>query len=155
MQAGGGGGGGRGGAQGLYRSIRSQQGPRTLGEINVTPLVDVVLVLLLVFVVTAPMMNKTIDVTLPQARLQQRENEVRLTVTVRANKQLFIDNKLVQDAYLEETLRDRVANATEKTVHLKADASLSYGHVIGIVDRIKRAGIEEVGFEYGQAGEAR
>ncbi len=78
-------GGGEGSAGSVYRGLRSRRGSPMLGEINVTPLVDVVLVLLLVFMVTAPMMSRGIDVSLPVADQPQIAQEDRITVSVRSD----------------------------------------------------------------------
>src|SRR5262245_4521045 len=77
----------------LYRGLRSQSGTSMIGEINVPPLVDVVLVLLLVFMVTAPMMSRGIDVSLPQADQPQIAPEDRLTVSINAQGQIFLADK--------------------------------------------------------------
>ena len=89
MNAGGqdGSGGGAAGAAATYRTLRSRTGGPMLGEINVTPLVDVVLVLLLVFMVTAPMMSRGIDVSLPVANQPQTDEEDRVSVSVNASEQ--------------------------------------------------------------------
>jgi biopolymer transport protein TolR len=119
-----------------------------MGEINVTPLVDVVLVLLLVFMVTAPMMNRGIDVTLPVADQPQIDPEDRITVTVNARRQVFVGEKAVNLLLLEDHLRALMEGRAAKVVYLSADETLSYGKVIEVVDKIKRAGIEQIGFTY-------
>ena len=119
-----------------------------MGEINVTPLVDVVLVLLLVFMVTAPMMNRGIDVTLPVADQPQIDPEDRITVTVNARRQVFVGEKAVNLLLLEDHLRALMEGRAAKVVYLSADEALSYGKVIEVVDKIKRAGIEQIGFTY-------
>ncbi len=93
MQAGGNGESAAGHAAATYRGMRSRRGTAALGEINVTPLVDVVLVLLLVFMVTAPMMSRGIDVSLPVANQPQIEPETRTEVTINAKEQIFIDSR--------------------------------------------------------------
>src|SRR5512134_4091296 len=95
MQAGGGGGGGESGGGTTYRLLRSRRGAAMLGEINVTPLVDVVLVLLLVFMVTAPMMSRGIDVSLPIANQPQIPPQDRITVSIRRDGRVFIANQPV------------------------------------------------------------
>ena len=119
-----------------------------MGEINVTPLVDVVLVLLLVFMVTAPMMNRGIDVTLPVADQPQIDPEDRITVTVNARQQVFVGEKAVNLLLLEDHLRALMEGRAARVVYLSADEALSYGKVIEVVDKIKRAGIEQIGFTY-------
>ena len=125
MQAGGqGGNGGAGaGAAATYRTLRSRGGSSMLGEINVTPLVDVVLVLLLVFMVTAPMMSRGIDVSLPVANQPRTDEEERVTVSVNASDRIYIGDQLVTPAMLEDRLRAMMEVRTTKVVYLRADES--------------------------------
>lgn len=146
MQAGGGEGGGPAGA--IYRGLRSRRLSAPLGEINVTPLVDVVLVLLLVFMVTAPMMSRGIDVSLPVANQPQIDPEDRITVSVSAQERVYIGDQPVAFPLLEGRLRDMMAGRRRKVVYLRADEALRYGKVIEVVDRISRAGVEQIGFAY-------
>ena len=119
-----------------------------LGEINVTPLVDVVLVLLLVFMITAPMMSRGIDVTLPVADQPQVEPEDRITVTVNAKRQIFVGDRAVNLLRLEDQLRGMLDGRASKVVYLRADEALRYGDVITVVDKIRAAGVEQIGFAY-------
>jgi biopolymer transport protein ExbD len=119
-----------------------------LGEINVTPMVDVVLVLLLVFMVTAPMMSRGIDVSLPVADQPQIPPEDRITVSVRADGQIFVSDRVVNIVLLGDQLRGMTAGSNDPVVYLAADESLRYGDVIRVVDVIKTAGINRIGFVY-------
>ena len=119
-----------------------------LGEINVTPMVDVVLVLLLVFMVTAPMMSRGIDVSLPVANQPQIPPEDRITVSVRADGRIFISDRSVNINLLEDRLRALTQGSADPVVYLAADQSLQYSEVIRVVDRIKTAGIHRIGFVY-------
>jgi biopolymer transport protein ExbD len=119
-----------------------------LGEINVTPLVDVVLVLLLVFMVTAPMMSRGIDVSLPVANQPRADEEDRVTVSVNASARIYIGDQLVTAAMLEDRLRSMMEGRTSKVVYLRADETLRYGSVIAVVDTIKKAGVDQIGFVY-------
>jgi len=150
MQAGGqdGGNGGGSGAAATYRTMRARAGSSMLGEINVTPLVDVVLVLLLVFMVTAPMMSRGIDVSLPAANQPQIEPESRTEVTINAKEQIFVDSRPVNILLLEDQLRGMMEGRTSKVVYLRADEGLRYGKIIQVVDHIKKAGVEQIGFVY-------
>ena len=139
---------GPGGATAVYRGLRGRRGMSAMGDINVTPLVDVVLVLLLVFMVTAPMMSRGIDVTLPVADQPQTDPEDRITVTVNARREVFVGDKAVNMVLLEDRLRDMMEGRTAKVVYLRADEALRYGHVIEVVDKIRRAGVEQIGFAY-------
>jgi biopolymer transport protein TolR len=119
-----------------------------LGDINVTPLVDVVLVLLLIFMVTAPMMSRGIDVSLPVADQPQIPQEDRVTVSIRADGRVFVGDQPVNIALLEDRLRGLTSGSPDSVVYLRADESLRYGSVIEVVDVIKRAGIDRIGFVY-------
>jgi biopolymer transport protein TolR len=119
-----------------------------LGEINVTPMVDVVLVLLLVFMVTAPMMSRGIDVSLPVANQPQIPPQDRVTVSINAEGRVFISDRPVNLALLEDRLRGLTSSSPDPVVYLAADESLRYGDVIRVVDLIKRAGIDRIGFVY-------
>ncbi len=148
-------GGGDGGAGSVYRGLRSRRGGSMLGEINVTPLVDVVLVLLLIFMVTAPMMSRGIDVSLPVANQPQIPQEDRVTVSVRADGHIFVGDKPVNIALLEDEVRGRTSGSPDAVVYLRADESLRYGTVIEVVDLIKRAGVDRIGFVYALPEEKR
>jgi biopolymer transport protein TolR len=117
----------------------------TLSEINIIPLVDVVLVLLLIFMLTAPMMYRGIDVNLPRAAARPTAVEERMVLTVTKDQALFLNERRVTPAGLEAQLRDAFRNRTDKTLYLKADAGLAYGTVVETMDRVRRAGIERLG----------
>jgi biopolymer transport protein TolR len=146
MQAGGSEGGTH--AAATYRGLRSRRPISTLGEINVTPLVDVVLVLLLVFMVTAPMMSRGIDVSLPVANQPQTDREERLTVSINAQERIFLGDRPINLQLLEDTVRGMMEGRTNKVVYLRADEGLRYGRVITVVDKLKSAGVDQIGFVY-------
>jgi biopolymer transport protein ExbD len=129
--------------------MRRRTPASALGEINVTPLVDVVLVLLLVFMVTAPMMSRGIDVSLPVADQPQIDPEDRVvTITINAREQVFIQDKPINLLLLEDRVRGIMEGRVSKVVYLRADEALRYGKVIEVVDRLKKAGVEQIGFAY-------
>jgi biopolymer transport protein ExbD len=146
MQAGGSEGGTH--AAATYRGLRSRRTLSTLGEINVTPLVDVVLVLLLVFMVTAPMMSRGIDVSLPVANQPQTDPGERITISINAQERIFVGDRPINLQLLEDTVRGMMEGRTHKVVYLKADESIRYGKVITVIDKLKSAGVELVGFAY-------
>src|ERR1700693_3268057 len=117
----------------------------TLAEINIIPLVDVVLVLLLIFMLPAPMMHRGIDVNLPRAAAKPTAVEARLGLTLTKTHALYRNDRRVTPPGLEDALRDAFRNRTDKVLYLKADAGLSYGAVIETMDRVRRAGIERLG----------
>ena len=116
-----------------------------LAEINIIPLVDVVLVLLLIFMLTAPMMYRGIDVNLPKAASRPTAVEERLVLTVTKDNVLYLNDRRLSSSGLEMELRRTFANRTDKTLYLKADAGLAYGAVVETMDRVRRAGIERLG----------
>jgi biopolymer transport protein ExbD len=131
-----------------YRGLRARRTSTALGEINVTPLVDVVLVLLLVFMVTAPMMSRGIDVSLPVADQPQIEHQERVTVSVTAEGRVYVGDDAVNLVLLEDHLKQMIEGRGLKVVYLKADERLRYGKVIEVMDKIKRSGVELVGLAY-------
>jgi biopolymer transport protein ExbD len=144
-----GGGAGAAGAAATYRTLRSRSSGTMMADINVTPLVDVVLVLLLVFMVTAPMMNRSVDVALPVANPPRTDDkEERVAVSINASERIYIGDQLVTAPMLEDRLRAMMEGRESKVVYLRADESLRYGRVIAVVDTIKRAGVEQIGFVY-------
>src|SRR6188768_994176 len=139
-----GGGAGAAGAAATYRTLRSRSSGSMMADINVTPLVDVVLVLLLVFMVTAPMMNRAIDVSLPVANQPEKDEQSPITVSINASGQTFIGDKAVNAVLLEDRIRAMMEGRTAKVVYLRADESLRYGRVITIIDKLKTAGVDQV-----------
>ena len=117
----------------------------TLAEINIIPLVDVVLVLLLIFMLTAPMMYRGIDVNLPRAAAKPTAVEERMVLTVTKDRVLYLNDKRIAPGTLDVTLRSAFGNRTDKTLYLKADSGLTYGAVIETMDQVRRAGIERLG----------
>jgi biopolymer transport protein ExbD len=128
--------------------MRSRSTSAALGDINVTPLVDVVLVLLLVFMVTAPMMTRGIDLKLPVANQPQIEPEDRLSVSINARGTVFLGDRPVALPLLEEQLRGRLQGMATKVAYLRADQALQYGKVVEVIDIMKRAGVEQFGLAY-------
>jgi len=117
----------------------------SLAEINVTPLVDVILVLLIIFMVTAPMMQRGIDVALPQAKSASGAEEERIVVTVDRTNRVWLNETPVALHMLEERLVAASKAMADPFVYLRADRAVAYGDVMAVMDRIKQAGIERVG----------
>jgi len=119
---------------------------RAMSDINVTPLVDVILVLLIIFMVTAPMMQQGIDVDLPQTTSQPIEGqEERLVITINANREVFVNQEKVDPLLLRRRLERTAAAKLNKEVLLRADRSVPYGFVVQTMAEIKNAGIEKLG----------
>ena len=125
-------------------------GRQTLNEINVTPLVDVMLVLLIIFMVTAPLIQQGVEVNLPDARAKTVETtEQKLVLSIRADKSLWLgtteDAARVPLAMLEERLRANTRAQKDKELFLMADQALPYGFVVDVMATVQRAGITNVG----------
>ncbi|HNX99092.1 MAG TPA: biopolymer transporter ExbD [Candidatus Aminicenantes bacterium] len=116
-----------------------------LAEINVTPLVDVMLVLLIIFMVTAPMMQSGIQVRLPTAETRATASPEGEVVTITRDGMIYIGQQSVPLDLLEPRLRNLFLGREKKVVFLKADEGISYGVVIQVMDRMKLAGIDTVG----------
>jgi biopolymer transport protein TolR len=117
----------------------------TMAEINIIPFVDVVLVLLLIFMLTAPMMYRGIDVNLPKSSGKPTAIEERLVLTVTRDRGFFLNDRPVAVTALEGQLREAFRNRPDKVLYLKADAGLTYGAVVEAMDRARKAGVERVG----------
>lgn len=118
---------------------------RMLSEINVTPLVDVTLVLLIIFMVTTPMLQRGTDVQLPSAQSSQVKEEERITLTVTKDSRILVNNEEVPRGELEARLKLRTGSGKERVLYLRGDARVPYGFVIDVMDAIKSSGIETVG----------
>ena len=132
---------------------RHQRGRRigpTLSEINVIPLVDVMLVLLIIFMVAAPMMQRGVEVNLPASTRSQeisRSEPVYLTVpeTFRADGRVFLDDEPIRMEFLAERLRQTFQDRTDKQVFLRGDGGVQYQDLMTVFDALKTAGIDQVG----------
>lgn len=116
-----------------------------MSEINITPLVDVMLVLLVIFMVTAPMMQSGITVNLPTAETKSNPSSGGLVLTVTKDRYIYMENQNLNIFLLESRLKNYFMGKKKKIVFLKADKDVSYGYIINVMDVIKRAGIETVG----------
>ena len=117
-----------------------------MAEINVTPLVDVMLVLLVIFMVTAPMMQQGVQVNLPKADTKgMSAQDDTVIVTVDSSGRTFINKDAVPSGDLRNRLAELFATRTKKEVFLKADAGVPYGEVVRAMADIKGAGIERLG----------
>lgn len=118
----------------------------TMSQINVTPLVDVMLVLLVIFMVTAPMMQQGVQVNLPKAETKALPSpEESVVVSVEKSGRVFINSNEISAAELRAKLSEMFAARTKKEVFLKADKDVPYGDVVKTMAEIKGAGIERLG----------
>jgi biopolymer transport protein TolR len=121
-------------------------GRNSISDINVTPFIDVMLVLLIIFMVTAPMMQQGVQVNLPKAdsrAMTQQEESV--IVTVDRKGHVFVNKDEVAPSSLRSTLSGMYAGREKKEIFLKADAGVPYGEVVRTMAEIKAAGIEKLG----------
>jgi biopolymer transport protein TolR len=119
---------------------------RLMSDINVTPFVDVMLVLLIIFMVTAPMMLQGVDVALPETTskplIAQKEN---LIITINKKNQIFINDFQITLDFLQEKLKKILEGHENREVYLRADKEIPYGVVVRIMAEIKEAGVEKLG----------
>ena len=143
-----------GGGGGRRRGRRTST---SLSEINVVPLVDVMLVMLVIFMVTAPMMNRGLDVQLPEARRAEQLASERVFVTVplayRSDRVVQLDDDDVRIDALADLLQERMAARTDKAVYLRGDREITYGELVTVMDYIKDGGVQEVGLVLNQPRE--
>jgi len=119
---------------------------KMMSDINVTPFVDVMLVLLIIFMVTAPMMMQGVEVNLPKTETRRiKSQEDPLILTINKKKEIFIETHRIKLDDLEKKAVRIFANRREKEILLRADKDVPYGFVIKVVSRIKKAGIEKLG----------
>lgn len=114
---------------------------QALSEINVTPFVDVMLVLLIIFMVTAPLMQQGIDVNLPQARGKEMTPAERIIITIKNDGKIYLD----KSAVTIEKLRSDLSKIPNKEVFLKADKDVPYGIVVTVMGELRESGIEKLG----------
>jgi biopolymer transport protein ExbD len=135
-------------AQGPRRG-RARRATTQLAEINVVPLVDVMLVLLIIFMVATPMMQRGLDVNIPVARRAAPLVSERLFVTVplsyRQNRIVYIDDDPIRVDLLEERVRQAMLTKTGKEVFLRGDGGVQLQDLLDVMDRLKNGGVEKVG----------
>jgi biopolymer transport protein TolR len=121
-------------------------GRRAMTDINVTPLVDVMLVLLIIFMVTAPLIQSGVKVDLPRASAQQMEHaEEKLVLKITRDRRIYLGDVEIHPADLEAKLSTNARVQKDKELYLHADRSLNYGLVVEIMAIARRAGVESLG----------
>ena len=119
---------------------------RLMSDINVTPFVDVMLVLLIIFMVTAPMMMQGVDVSLPKTTSEPLPSkEDHIIITIDSNNRIYINDYHVTLDFLKEKLIKIFQGRRDREVYLRADKGIPYGVVVRVMSEIKGAGIERLG----------
>ena len=131
-------------------------GRATLSEINVTPMVDVMLVLLIIFMVTTPLIQQGVKVNLPETKAAPVEaTDKKLVVSIDANKRVFIGDAEIALADFETKLKANAKAQAEKEMYLHADRDLPYGVVVDVMAAAQRAGVTNVGMITDPMGASR
>jgi biopolymer transport protein TolR len=125
---------------------KRNSGSKLMAEINVTPLVDVVLVLLIIFMVTAPMLQMGIDVNLPRVKSKSIDvTEEKLVLTINSSKEIFINKNRVSVTGLSTKLENIFANRIDREVFMRADKNVPYGFVVEVMSEVRKAGVDRLG----------
>ncbi len=117
-----------------------------MADINMTPMIDVMLVLLIIFMVAAPMLTTGVEVNLPEAKTGKSLESEALTVTLTEDGRIQFGKQFVQMGVLAKQLREQAKLNRKRPVMVRADHNLPYGRVIAVVDSIREAGFSQVGF---------
>ena len=129
-----------------YGRRHNYPGNKPLAEINVTPLVDVVLVLLIIFMVTAPMLQMGIDVNLPRVKSNSIDvTEEKIVLTINKTREIFINKSSIPLADLNVKLEGILASRIDREVFLRADRDVPYGFVVEVMSQVRKAGIDTLG----------
>lgn len=127
-----------------FQTFKEEGAP--VSDINVTPLVDVMLVLLIIFMITTPLFERGIDVNLPQSATTNITGSERIILTIPKDKNyVYFNSQPVNRNLLKNYLEQIFSLRQDKTIYLFADKNVPYGEVINIIDEIKLAGIDTVG----------
>ena len=123
---------------------RSGHTQTALAEINITPLVDVVLVLLVIFMLTAPVLQSGIQVNVPKTKTVREITEQRTVLTIDKDQQVFLNDKLVNLSDLANILRAQNTDTSHEVVYLRSDEKVPFGAFATLMDAVKQAGITNV-----------
>jgi biopolymer transport protein TolR len=123
--------------------MKSNRHREVLSEINVTPFVDVMLVLLVIFMVTAPLLQQGIDVNLPKAKGRDLPSEERITLVIKKEGIIYMNDNRVSITEMRNKLE--AISKLNPNIYLKADRGVPYGFVVGVIGEIKDSGIEKLG----------
>ena len=120
------------------------RGHRAMSDINITPFVDVVLVLLIIFMITAPVLQSGIEVAVPQTRTVKEITEERLVITVDKAQKVYLGDEAININQIGDALRQRIRDPRGQAVFLRADENVPFGAFAAVMDAVKQAGIENV-----------
>ncbi len=128
---------------------KREEGKKVNSNINVTPMVDVMLVLLIIFMVITPMLQKGVSVDLAKVnsptQMPDADKEDALIVAIMRDGKLFFGNDRIEADQLTQKIKDRIANRVDKRVYIRADARAKYGSVVEVVDNVRAAGVDDLG----------
>jgi biopolymer transport protein TolR len=128
---------------------KRNEGAKVNSDINVTPMVDVMLVLLIIFMVITPMLQKGISVDMPKVNnptpMADADKEDALLVSIMRDGTIYFGTDKIAVDSLTGKVKDRLANRTDKRVYVKADARAHYGNVVQVVDAVRAAGVDDLG----------
>jgi biopolymer transport protein ExbD/biopolymer transport protein TolR len=116
----------------------------SLAEINITPLVDVVLVLLIIFMISAPVLQSGIEVSVPKTRTVKEITEQRLVLTINRNQEVFLGDHLVNIHELAQKLHQQGTDPAHQVIYLRADENVPFGAFASVMDAVKQAGITNI-----------
>ena len=116
----------------------------TLAEINMIPFIDIVLVLLIIFMVTAPVIQSGIEVNVPKTQIVREIAEEKLVVSVDKEQKLYLQNEPVNINQLADKIHEKLLDPTRQSIYLRADEAVPFGTIAVVMDRLKLAGIENI-----------
>lgn len=116
----------------------------SLSEINVTPLVDVVLVLLIIFMVTAPVLQSGIEVSVPKTKTVKEISQERVVVTITSKQDIYVDKELVNINNIGEKLSAKILDPERQPIYVRADENIPFGLFATVMDAVKASGIKNV-----------
>jgi biopolymer transport protein ExbD len=118
-----------------------------MNDINMTPFIDVILVLLIIFMITLPVLNRAAKIELPKTALQQQEHpQQNMNITIDANGQIYWNSQAVDDAQLSQNLQHTMATSADTTIHIAADTHVPYGRVALVMSEAQKNGLNRLDF---------
>ncbi len=129
--------------------VKRDEGGKVNSNINVTPMVDVMLVLLIIFMVITPMLQKGVSVDMAKVNsptpMPDADKEDALLISIMRDGKIYFGSDRVEPDQLTQKVKDRLSNKVDKRVFIKSDARARYGNVVDVVDNVRSAGVDDVG----------